>query len=517
MNQPVTLNKHVLLAVLSASMLVFVMQFGMVSVSFAELTEDLGAPLRWSGWVLTIFMVGQVVALPVLGRLSERFGDGFVFSSAYAVFALASLVCALSPNVYVLVLARAVQGAAGGGLIPSGTSIIARAYGDDATRPVGLYSSLMPLGAIAGPIVGGLIVESWGWRWTFGFNAPFGLVIAALGFLFIPRGDRRAGRAIDYAGVALLGVMVITLIFALTELGRDEASPDMRLVSAALGGCAFAALAFVWHERRVALPVVDFDLLRMRPLVALYAIAFGFGIAWIGVSNTIPLYAQTAYGMSPAESGGILSPRAGAMVVASFIAAMVLPRTGFRWPLGIGLIGMAGSLLLLGQGIHEPTLLGVTVSNVVWLAGVITLAGILFGVANPAMNTAAIDISPERVASVVGLRTMFMNLGGAIGIALVVLVASRASTTAGGIEVAASGLGVLMLASTVLVSWIPNRPGQHRSQDTEAGPRPIDIATARARTGRRDASARGAGGGAPLVEAAQRRLAPGDERGDRQE
>lgn len=499
MNEPARgLHRHVLLVLLSASMLVFVMQFGMVSVSFGDLAEDLGAPLRWSGWVLTVFMVGQVVALPVIGRLSERFGDGRVFSSAYAVFALASLVCAVAPNVYVLVAARALQGAAGGGLIPAGTSIIARAYGDEATRPVGLYSSLMPLGAIFGPVVGGLIVESAGWRWTFGFNVPFGLAVAAIGFFFIPRGARRGRRPIDIPGVVLLAFMVTSLIFALTELGRTEPAPDYRLVTLAAVLCVVTSVAFVWHERRVPLPVVDLDLLRMPPLIALSAISFLFGVAWIGISNTIPLYAQTAYGMSPAASGGILSPRAGAMLVASFFAAMLLPRTGFRAPLGIGLLGMGVSLLLLALGLHEPRILGFAISDAAWLVFVISLAGVLFGVANPSMNTAAIDLAPDRVAAVVGLRTMAMNLGGALGISIVVLVASRSSTTGGGIEAAAAGMGVVMLLSSVLVVWVPNRP---RPRWTMLGPvdlaAPIlieDVRRAASTSGERRGARREAGG-----------------------
>ncbi|MCB9484176.1 MAG: MFS transporter, partial [Dehalococcoidia bacterium] len=136
---------------LSVSLLVYVMQFGMVSVALEDLIADLDAPIRWSGWVLTIFMVGQVVALSVSGRLADRSGPRNVFAVGFGLFAAASLVCGLAPNIYILILGRFIQGLGGGSLMPSGMAMVAEAFEEDRARAVGLYSSILPFGAVFGP------------------------------------------------------------------------------------------------------------------------------------------------------------------------------------------------------------------------------------------------------------------------------------------------------------------------------------------------------------------------------
>jgi hypothetical protein len=274
---------------------------------------------------------------------------------------------------------------------------------------------------------------------------------------------------VDVRGVALLGGAVLSLVFALTELGRTEPSPSYATVAAALGVFVACVVWFVRHERRAESAVVDVDLIRRRPFASLAVIAFVFGFAWAGLSTTLPLYTQVAYGLSPAESGAILSPRAGLMVGAAFVAALALPLTGFRAPLVVGLVGVGVTLMLIGRGLHEPSVAGLTLSDGWWLSIVFGASGLLFGLTNPSMSTAALDLAPERVAAIVGVRAMSSHLGGAIGIGIVVLVASRAPSTASGIEAAATGLGVLLIAITPLVLWVPNRARPKASRGGDAG------------------------------------------------
>jgi MFS family permease len=348
------------------------------------------------------------------------------------------------------------QGAAGGGLQPSGTSLIGHVYGDGRMRAIGFYSSLMPFGAVLGPVVGGLIVDHFGWRWTFGFNAPLGLLVGAVAVLLLPQADRRDDAApIDYPGIGLIAVGITSLIFALTELGRTGATPDYRLVAATGVMSVTALLTLLWHERRTASPIIDLDLLSRREFAATNAMSFSFGMSWIGVASTIPLYAQKAYGMSTAVSGAILSPRAAVMVFASMIAAYFLPRTGFRKPILIGMLGLVVTLFIIGRGLHEPSLLGVTIPNFWWLLAIVGLAGVFFGMANPSMTNAGIELAPDRIAAITGLRGMFMNLGGTIGISFVLLVASRAGDVGQGLDTAFTALAVILLCTMFVVPVIP--------------------------------------------------------------
>src|SRR5439155_8336994 len=129
----------------------------------------------------------------------------------------------------------------------------------------------------------------------------------------------------------------------------------------------------------------------------------------------IPLYAQTGYGMSESTSGLLLTPRAVAMMVASFIGSMMLPRTGYRRPVVVGMVGMAAMLLVMAHGVHDPEIAGVQVSNFVYLGTLVAIAGFFFGVSGPASNNAAIELAPDRIAAITGLRGMFRSIGGSIG------------------------------------------------------------------------------------------------------
>lgn len=448
-------DRHLIFALLSLSLLTFIMQFGMVSVALGRLTVDLAAPLRWSGWVLTIFMVGQVIAMPIAGRLAERFGARLVFAGGLAVFATASLVCALAPNVYVLIAARVVQGAAGGGLMPAGISLIGEAYGAGRMRAIGFFSSLIPFGAVLGPVVGGVIVDHLGWRWTFGVSVPMGLVACGVGFALLPVGHRKPMQRIDIAGVLLIALTIVSLVLALTELGQRNVTPNYTLVAIALATFFVSLVTLLWHETRTPLPVVDLDLLRRWEFASSNAIAFCFGTAWIGVTSLIPLFVQSLYGMSAAESGALIAPRSLVMVGASALGTWLMPRTGMRKPLAAGLVGSAAMIAVLGMGVHDPTILGVRVSSFWWNLLVIGGAGAFFGFANPSMNNAALDLAPDRIASITGLRGMFSSLGGTIGIGVAVLIASRADSTAAGLQIAFTAFAVVLAASAVFVLGVP--------------------------------------------------------------
>ncbi|MGE3792913.1 MAG: MFS transporter [Dehalococcoidia bacterium] len=438
-------DRFLIFGVLAVSLLTFVMQFAMVSVSLADVIDDLDAPLRWGGWVLTIFMVGQVIAMPTAGRLSERFGARTVFAGGFGLFAAASLVAALAPNIYIMIIARAAQGLAGGGLMPSGMSMIAEAFAEGRQRAIGLFSSILPFGAVAGPGVGGLISEHFGWRWTFAFHAPIGLLVLIAAFTILPRGQRQGGQKVDIAGIGLLAVALSSLIYALTELGLRDADPNMAVVAVTLVGSAVTWGLLVRHELRTATPLIDLDLLRRREFVAPNAISFFFGFCWIGAFSLLPLYVRSAYDLGPAASGALMAPRAGLMGLTSMGASMVILRTGYRKPIATGLFGLSLVLFLVSLGIHDPTILGVSIESFWWLFGVVIMGGFFFGMANPSLQNASMDIAPDRIASIAGLRGMFQTIGGTMGISISVLVASRAATTADGLQLAYRSYALIML------------------------------------------------------------------------
>lgn len=460
-------RRHLIFVLLASSMLIFNSQFGMVSVALGPLTTDLDAPLRWSGWVVTVFMLSLVVSMPVAGRLAERFGARTMFVTGFAIFSVASIACALAPNIYWLILARAVQGAAGGSLQPAGTSIIGDVYrGESRVRAIGLYASTMPFAAVFGPVVGGIVVEWYGWRTTFGMAAPAGVAACVLALLVLPAGTRRPIQRLDFPGIALIGVTITSLVLALTELGQHATPPDAGVVGAALVLFVVSGIALVLHERRTPAPVLDLDLLSRRPFVATNILSLCFGAGWMGVVSIVPLFVQLGYGIGVAQSGALAAPRGVLMVACSALSSLLLHRTGFKRPILFGLVGLGSSLIVLGLGLHGVRLGGVAIPDFWWLMLVIGSAGLFFGFANPSLNNAGIEVAPDRIAAIVGLRGMFNNLGGTLGVAVAVLIASRTADTVAGLQMAYFVLGGTVIAAAVFVPWIPEMRRSSRGRVT---------------------------------------------------
>jgi MFS family permease len=268
---------------------------------------------------------------------------------------------------------------------------------------------------------------------------------------------------LDFAGIGLIGVTITALVYALTELGQHSVTPDARVVGAALLVFVAGGATLVWHERRTASPVLDLDLLSRRPFLATNILSLCFGAGWMGVVSIVPLFAQLAYGIGVAQSGALAAPRGVLMVSCSAISSLLIYRTGFKRPILFGLVGLGGSLIVLGLGLHHVSLGGVLLGDFWWLMIVIGSAGLFFGFANPSLNNAGIEVAPDRIAAIVGLRGMFNNLGGTLGVAVAVLIASRTADTVAGLQMAYYVLGGLVIASGVFVPWIPEmRRGRAR-------------------------------------------------------
>ena len=456
---PLTKRQLTIFGIVALAMLVTSMQGSTVAVALPDMVDDLNAPLRWVGWVLTIFSLSQAVSMPIVGKLSDELGRRTVFVAGLGIFAASSLACGLAPNVYLLIAARAVQGLAGGSLLPSAYGIIGDAFQERRPQALGLMSSVFPLGSIIGPTAGGVIIEHFGWRWTFLSTVPLVLVVVLLAQFLLAPSARTSGSKIDARGAALFSLAVLGLVYALTELGRRDVSPNMLIVGASLLTAVTSLLVFLRQETKAADPLIDLMLIRRREFAFTNALNFFYGAGIFGLFSFIPLYAQKAYGMSHTESGLLLSPRALAMMLSSIAISMVLPRTGYRKPILFGLSLMVASLVLLSRGLHDVSIGGLELSNFAYLSLIVGTTGIAFGTAGPAANNAAIELAPDKIAAITGLRGMFRTLGGTLGTAVVVLVASRASSEAAGLQTAFIGLACVNVVTMAMVFGISDKVG----------------------------------------------------------
>ena len=390
-----------------------------VATALPAIEHDLHAGINWSGWTITIYALGQVIAMPMAGKISDMYGRKKVFAVSAAVFTLASLCCGFAPNMALLLVPRFIQALGGGAFMPSATGIVADHFGPERDRAVGLFTSILPVGGIIGPIVGGVFVSYWSWRGIFLVNVPIGIALIALTVKFIPSSSARKQSRIDLRGIILLAVLIATAMFGISYLGSGQIPLYSPVFLGSEAVAVVALCAFVRHSRRDAAPFVPYRLLRGRGFGIMNLINLVYGAAALGFSALVPLYAQDRYHIAPLGAGTLLTARAVGMIAVAGVAAMALRRTGYRLPMIIGFAVLAGGLLMMS--------LSPGISPYAWLAIGAAITGFGMGLSVPASNNASLQLAPDQVAAIAGLRGMFRQSGSIIAVSVTTAIIARSS------------------------------------------------------------------------------------------
>jgi EmrB/QacA subfamily drug resistance transporter len=416
-----------------------------VATALPAIEKELHSAINWSGWTISVYALGQVIAMPMAGKISDMYGRKKVFMVSAAIFTLSSLCCGFAPNITLLLLARFVQALGGGAFMPSATGIVSDHFGDQRDRAVGMFTSIFPIGGIVGPVVGGLFVTYWSWRGIFLVNVPIGIILIALTAKFIPASATRPSSRIDITGILLLAGLISTAMFGISYLG----SGDIAFYNPVFLGSEVCALVFgilfVRHSRTDSAPFVPYRLLRGRGFGVMNLINYLYGAAALGFAALVPLYAQNRYGIAPLGAGTLLTARAVGMIAVAGVAALALRRTGYRWPMIIGFLVLAGGLVTLA--VAAP------ISPYAWLAIGAGMTGFGMGLSVPASNNASLQLAPDQVAAIAGLRGMFRQSGAITAISVTTAVIARGAATGAGAGVIQAH--VFLVFAAILVLMLP--------------------------------------------------------------
>jgi EmrB/QacA subfamily drug resistance transporter len=407
--------------------------------------------LNWTAWTITIYQLGLIVVMPLAGKFSDQFGRKRIFVIAIVIFTTSSLLCGLSTNIYMLIPLRLLQAIGGGAFTPSASGIVADHFGADRDRALGMFSSIFPIGGIIGPSLGGPIAAAFGWRAIFFFNVPFGILLFILATRFLPSGALRKKQALDVRGVAILVLSLVCAMVAITLLGERGMSPLnarflVPLIAAIVGGRLFLV-----HSRRAAAPFIPIELLTGKGFGMMNLINMLFGTAVLGFGVLVPLYAENRYHIGIAEAGTIFSARAVGMVSIAAVATFMLRRTGYRRPMAVGFTAIAVGIAMLSIAPRG-------LSPYWWLALFSMVTGLGMGIAIPATNNAALQLAPDRVGAIAGLRGMFRQIGGIFYVSITTSIIAR-STDPG---IAQSHLFLVQAAVVVVMVGLVARVPEHR-------------------------------------------------------
>ena len=427
-----------------------------VATALHALQTGLDTSIIWAGWTLTAYSFGFVLMLPISGRLSERFGRKRVFMGSVAVFTLASLGCGLADNIHVLIALRVLQAAGGAGFTPSATGIIVDHFGAARDRAVSLFGSIFPIGAMIGPIFGGLFVKYWSWRGVFFVNVPLGLLILALAWRFIPRDpakDRSTGLTMDWVGMGLMGAAVLAAMFSTNALGAPGGDGGPWGFWALLAGATLATGLFVRHVRGASTPFIAPSLIWGSGFGPVNAVNAIFGGMTIGAVALVPLYAANRYGMDALAAGTLLIAQGIAAIALSLAATWALRRTGYRRPMWVGACAIVAGLGVLA--VQAPEAIG----PYRWLLGGAFLVGAGIGAVNPASRNAGLQLAPRSASTLAALRTLFLQLGTIATVAVATAVLADAHDPGRAQAWVYAAQALLLLLALPLIHRVPEHRG----------------------------------------------------------
>jgi EmrB/QacA subfamily drug resistance transporter len=365
-------------------------------------------------WVFSAYLLAQTVTIPLYGRLADLYGRRATYAVGVALFLVGSVACGLAPSMGTLVAARLVQGAGAGCVLPLTMTIFADLY-DLVTRTKlqGLFSLVWGTSSLAGPLVGGAIALHWSWRWVFLLNLPFGVlsVVIVLATLREPSAHRR--HRLDLLGAFLLAAATLLLLVGLlpAEQRPWALSPFWWFASVV----AVAASFIIWEQRHPE-PLIPLPLLRHRLHLAVNGAGLLLGMVLFGAVSYVPLYVQYVLGGTPLHAGLTLVPLSVGWSTASLLVGRLVQRVGFTALVRGGAVAVA---------------LGAALSFVALDVPLVALGGVVFyGLGMGALIscfTVSVQehASPREKGIVTALAQFSRSIGGAVGVALLGVLATR--------------------------------------------------------------------------------------------
>ena len=404
-------------------MFVSILATSVVSSSLPRIISDLDGTQSAFTWVVTATLLTTTISTPIWGKLADLVDRKLLIQLALAISVISSALAGFSHDTGMLIGMRALQGIGAGGLTALGTVLIADIISPrERGRYMGLMGAVMGIGMVGGPLLGGVITDSAGWRWNFFLGLPFALaaIIVLQRTLHLPaRASRKV--KIDYAGATLLSIGIATLLLWITFAGTsfDWASWQ---TAAMVGGSLLALAAAIWVESRASEPIIPLHLFKNRTLVLSVVASIAVGVALFGTSVFLSQYMQLARGKTPTQSGLLTIPMIVGLLVSSTVSGQIISRTGrYKKFMIAGAVLLTVGLGLMGTIHFDTSFALVSLYLVIIGAGVgMLMQNLVLAVQN------TLDV--REIGSGTSTVAFFRTLGGALGVSALGVVLSHRVT-----------------------------------------------------------------------------------------
>ncbi|OBG68879.1 MFS transporter [Mycobacterium sp. E188] len=389
-----------------------------VAVAQRTFIDQFGSTQAIVSWTMAGYMLAFATVIPITGWAADRFGTKRLFMGSIMSFTLGSLLCAVAPNILLLIIFRVLQGIGGGMLLPLSWMILTREAGPKRVgRLMAVGGIPILLGPIGGPILGGWLIDAYGWKWIFLINLPMGLATFVLAAILFTKDRPSPAEALDVTGLLLLSPGVAIFLCGVSSIPGRHTIADPYVLVPVITGVALI-IAFVLHAwYRSDHPLIDLRLFKNPVVTEVNVTLLVFAAASVGATLLIPSYFQLVLHQTPMQAGLHLVPVGLGALVTLPLAGAYMDRYGPGKIVLIGLVVMVVGLGLFTWGVakqvhYSPTL----------LAG-LTITGLGVGCTTTPLSAALMQsLTPPQVARGTTLVSVNQQLGGSIGAALMAVV-----------------------------------------------------------------------------------------------
>lgn len=414
-------NPWVVLIVICTAVFMLLLDTTIVNNAQVKIREGLGANLTQIQWVLDAYILTYAVFLLSLGRLGDIFGRKRLFMLGMLIFTIASGLCGISSwvgdlvgisGVNALIAARVLQGFGGAMMMPQSLSLLVIAFPPEKRgAAMGIWGSVVGLGAVAGPVIGGYLVTHYDWEWVFLINLPVGIAALIAALRIIPESrDPHASRRLDYVGLILSGIGILLFVYGCIE-GNIKGWGSPVILGTLAGGLALVAV-FIWWEARVAEPMMRLELFKIRNFSIGNFIALAVSFGMLGIFFPMTIYLQGVLGYTAIKAGLTMAPMSIVMLFGAPIAGRMTDRFGPRWIVFGGLVTMVVGIMYLAR----LTDLDTTPAK---LLPALIIGGLGMAFTFSPMTAATMrDVPPQISGSASGILNTVRNIGQVLGIAI---------------------------------------------------------------------------------------------------
>ncbi len=418
-------RKWYVMAAVAMSIFLATIDAGIVNVALPTLVRDLNTDFATIQWVILSYLLSITTLMLSIGRLGDMIGKKSIFTAGFVVFTIGSALCGVAQTVYGLIAFRVLQAVGAAMILALGVAIVTEAFpGQERGRALGLIGTIVSLGVIVGPTLGGVIIKVLSWHWIFFVNLPVGIIGTLMAWRFVPNFKPLGGQRFDYWGALTLFISLLALLLALT-LGQQLGFGNTR-ISLLLGGWLIFLIVFLIIENRTAQPMIDLKIFRNVLFSVNLVTGFLTFVAIAGVFILLPFYLEDVLNYNTQQVGILLAVIPVGLGIFAPISGALSDRFGTRPITVLGLITLLVGYVALTSLSTETTTWG-------YILRLIPI-GIGMGIFQSPNNSAIMGTVPrERLGVASGLLSITRTLGQTVGIAILgALWASRVMFHAGG-------------------------------------------------------------------------------------